>query len=103
MAAGARTGAVLLERDAELAVLSDALARARDGRGAIVVVDGPAGIGKTQLLRAAADEAAATETGTLYVLTSDTTDKQVVLAIKGTDGKLITATQKTSGDPKIDK
>jgi predicted ATPase len=61
MAAGARTGAVLLERDAELAVLSDALARARDGRGAIVVVDGPAGIGKTQLLRAAADEAAATQ------------------------------------------
>jgi hypothetical protein len=55
------------------------------------------------IAKAAADEAAATETGTLYVLTSDTTDKQVVLAIKGTDGKLITATQKTSGDPKIDK
>jgi len=52
---------VLLEREDELAVLSDALAGARDGRGAIVVVDGPAGIGKTQLLRASTDEAAATQ------------------------------------------
>lgn len=50
-----------------------------------------------------ASKAAATETGTIYVLTDETTDKQVVLAVKGADGKLVTATQKRSGDPKIEK
>lgn len=50
----------------------------------------------------AADKAAATETGTLYVLTDDTTDKQVTFAIKDADGKVSTATQKRTGDPKIE-
>ncbi len=54
-------------------------------------------------VKAAEAEAQVTEAGTLYVLTGETTDKQVVLAIKGTDGKLITATQKRTGDPKIEK
>jgi DNA-binding CsgD family transcriptional regulator len=40
----------LFEREDELAVLSGALAAARDGAGSVVMVDGPAGIGKTRLL-----------------------------------------------------
>src|SRR6266511_2826131 len=40
----------LLERHKELATIESALAEARDGRGSFVVVEGPAGIGKTALL-----------------------------------------------------
>src|SRR5262245_49797886 len=50
----------LLERSAELARIEAALADARLGRGRFLVVEGPAGIGKTALLaatRAAASEA----------------------------------------------
>ena len=50
----------LLERSEELARIGSALAEARSGRGRFVVIEGPAGIGKTALLaaarRAAADE-----------------------------------------------
>src|SRR5262249_11402604 len=49
----------LLERSEELAQVESALADARAGRGRLVVVEGPAGIGKTALL-AAAREAAVT-------------------------------------------
>ena len=45
--------ACLLERAAEVAAIDDALAAARAGRGAMVLVEGPAGIGKTELLSAA--------------------------------------------------
>ena len=45
--------ASLLERERELAVLERRLADARAGRGRLVVVEGPAGIGKTALLGAA--------------------------------------------------
>jgi tetratricopeptide (TPR) repeat protein len=51
----------LHERDAELAVLDAALGDAVAGRGGTVVVQGPAGIGKTSLLDAA--RAAAPERG----------------------------------------
>src|SRR5215467_679423 len=44
---------VMLERDEELAALSAAVAAAAAGHGALVLVEGPAGIGKTTLLRAA--------------------------------------------------
>ena len=44
---------VILGRDAELAVLSAAAGAAEAGRGAFVLVEGPAGIGKTTLLRMA--------------------------------------------------
>ncbi|HEY2690094.1 MAG TPA: AAA family ATPase [Streptosporangiaceae bacterium] len=44
---------VMLERDGELAVVSAAVSAAAAGHGAFVLVTGPAGIGKTTLLRAA--------------------------------------------------
>ena len=44
---------VILERDAELAALAAAVAAAEAGHGSMVLVEGPAGIGKTTLLRAA--------------------------------------------------
>src|SRR6516225_5760308 len=43
---------VMLERSEELAALSAAAAAAAAGHGALVLVEGPAGIGKTTLLRA---------------------------------------------------
>src|SRR6266550_775076 len=48
----------LLERNEELARIESALADARTGRGRFVVVEGPAGIGKTALLAAARTAAA---------------------------------------------
>src|SRR3954447_3569502 len=47
---------MLLERDAELAAIGE---RLDAGAGGLVVVEGPAGIGKTSLLAAAAERAAA--------------------------------------------
>lgn len=41
---------LLLEREAELAVLESLVADTADGRGRVVLVEGPAGIGKTRLL-----------------------------------------------------
>ena len=43
----------MLGRDQELALLATAATDARAGRGSLVLVDGPPGIGKTTLLRAA--------------------------------------------------
>ncbi|MFL5931138.1 MAG: helix-turn-helix transcriptional regulator [Gaiellaceae bacterium] len=48
----------LLERSQELARIQSALADARSGHGTFVVVEGPAGIGKTALLAAARTAAA---------------------------------------------
>ncbi len=48
----------LLERDQELARIESALIGAREGRGSFVVLEGPAGIGKTALLAAARTAAA---------------------------------------------
>jgi DNA-binding CsgD family transcriptional regulator len=48
----------LVERDVELRRLRSLLDRAADGRGALVVVDGPAGIGKTRLLQETCEVAA---------------------------------------------
>src|SRR4051812_33376170 len=44
---------VLLERTGELASLVDALAAAASGRGRVLLVEAPAGLGKTRLLDAA--------------------------------------------------
>jgi len=43
----------LIERDAELGVLAELLAAARDRRGSVLLVEGPPGIGKTALLATA--------------------------------------------------
>lgn len=48
----------LLERDVELRALADAVSTARAGSGAVVFVEGPAGIGKSGLLEAASRRAA---------------------------------------------
>jgi DNA-binding CsgD family transcriptional regulator len=55
-----RTPGPLLERDRELTVLEQAAARATEGNGSVVLVEGPAGVGKTRLLREAAARAEAT-------------------------------------------
>jgi DNA-binding CsgD family transcriptional regulator len=49
---------VLLEREHELTRLDDVLSEVRQGNGRVVLVEGPAGIGKTSLLRAGFDTAA---------------------------------------------
>jgi DNA-binding CsgD family transcriptional regulator len=54
-----REDVLLLERDAELAVIAEQLAAAREGAGCLLMVEGPAGIGKTRLVRAACDGARA--------------------------------------------
>ncbi len=53
-----RDGGALLERGAELAGLDGLLATACGGSGALVVIEGPPGIGKSALMRACADRAA---------------------------------------------
>lgn len=55
----------LLERGAELEELASAVADAVAGHGGLVVVEGPAGNGKSALLGAAVDEA---EAAGLHVL-----------------------------------
>lgn len=56
---------VLLQREAELSRLDAALAAAREGHGRALLVEGPAGIGKTALLEAARRRA---EDGGMLVL-----------------------------------
>jgi DNA-binding CsgD family transcriptional regulator len=56
---GADTGAArahLLERDAEVRLLGDSIRAAAGGRGTCVLVEAPAGMGKTSLLQACAAE-----------------------------------------------
>ena len=48
-----RQSSSLLERDSELAELAGDVATAQAGTGRLVLVEGPAGIGKTGLLAAA--------------------------------------------------
>jgi predicted ATPase len=47
------TGAALLERELELEAVEEELARARRGEGMLLVIEGPAGVGKTELQREA--------------------------------------------------
>jgi AAA ATPase domain len=55
----------LLERAGELQELREALVAAGEGTGRVVVVEGPAGIGKTALLRFGSDHARETGLGVL--------------------------------------
>ena len=50
---------MLLEREKELAAIGDLLAGARAGRGGVATIEAAAGLGKTRLLDAAAERAAA--------------------------------------------
>jgi hypothetical protein len=52
------TAATLLERERELAEVDVTLTEAARGQGQLVLVEAPAGLGKTSLLRAAAEAAA---------------------------------------------
>ncbi len=62
-AKGSRTRQVVLKqlpligRDAELAVIREALAAARTGTGRLIEIVGEAGVGKTRLLQALEDDA----------------------------------------------
>jgi DNA-binding CsgD family transcriptional regulator len=51
------TATTLLEREQELAGLADALDAAEAGRGNVVLLEAPAGLGKTSLLKAAGESA----------------------------------------------
>src|SRR3984957_11905043 len=53
----AEHGGLLLERDREVQRVGECLQRAQQGRGGALVVEGPAGIGKTALLAVARDAA----------------------------------------------
>ena len=55
----ARQEPPLVEREPELAVLSDGLSAAMQGRGGVVIVEAPAGKGKSRLLKTTADHARA--------------------------------------------
>ena len=50
-----RDDAPLLERERELDAVRDALERLADGQGSLLLIEGPAGIGKTRLLAAATE------------------------------------------------
>jgi DNA-binding CsgD family transcriptional regulator len=54
---GERGTQVLIERDEELGVLDAAIETSGDGRGSVVLVHGPAGIGKSELLAVTASRA----------------------------------------------
>jgi DNA-binding CsgD family transcriptional regulator len=57
----------LLERESELDALGQALARAVEGRGSVVAIEGPPGIGKSSLLASCVEQAQARDMYTLSV------------------------------------
>ncbi|WP_367321855.1 BTAD domain-containing putative transcriptional regulator [Streptomyces sp. HUAS ZL42] len=61
----ARRADLLVDRDLQLAELRDSLRSALDGRPRVVIVEGPAGMGKSRLLEEVADLAAAERVTTL--------------------------------------
>jgi DNA-binding CsgD family transcriptional regulator len=61
-----RTGSALLERTEELVRIESSLARGCEGHGSFVVLEGPAGIGKTAMLGAAREVAEANRMRVLH-------------------------------------
>ena len=90
-------GGNLLERDDELAVLGDAVTAAAEGEGRIVVLEGPAGIGKTRLLEAARARAL-DEDFALLSCRSDPSDREVPL---GAVRALLASALSRSEDPEL--
>ena len=76
--AGADAG--LVERERELGLIGELLGGASRGRGALVLVEGEAGIGKSALLAAAAERA---RTGGLTVLAARGQDAEREFAFGG--------------------
>src|SRR5262245_24820919 len=71
MVAARPPATTLLEREAEVEVLREALDQAHGQRGRFVLIEAPAGLGKTSLLRMAADEAATEGFTTLHSRASE--------------------------------
>jgi DNA-binding CsgD family transcriptional regulator len=63
--------APLLQRAFELERIEEVIAAARAGRGSVLLIEGPAGIGKTSLLAHARESAAATGAGVLSARASE--------------------------------
>jgi DNA-binding CsgD family transcriptional regulator len=61
----------LLDRSSEVGALEDALAAVPDRAGRVIVIEGPAGIGKTALLRFACNRARDTDLGVLSAHASE--------------------------------
>jgi hypothetical protein len=68
---GAQVRDELLERELELAVLDGLVQRVDRGSAALALIEGPAGIGKSRLLRAARERARAAGFRTLAARGSD--------------------------------
>src|SRR5450759_4752881 len=68
------TRTATLERRSELRAISETLARTSAGTGRLVVVEGEAGIGKSTILRAALERAAATGLRSLHATGSELED-----------------------------
>jgi DNA-binding CsgD family transcriptional regulator len=77
-----RVGGALLERGAELAGLDGLLAAACGGSGALVVIEGPPGIGKSALLRACAERAAGLGMESLHARGDDVSMESSFAAIR---------------------
>jgi DNA-binding CsgD family transcriptional regulator/tetratricopeptide (TPR) repeat protein len=103
----------LYEREAELAALSQVLSAAREGAGGLVVVEGPAGIGKSRLLAEARATAAAQG---MAVLTARGTDLErdapfgvvselfaaILAAPRGAEGARLVSGQASLATPLFD-
>src|SRR5262245_58889652 len=60
----------MLEREAELSLIAQSVARATDGESALLIIEGTAGIGNTRLLKAARDHGGVAGLTTLHARAS---------------------------------